>query len=103
MKRLFLIFYTALLAFPFGHAHAQSLMESSVAGSIGMGALYGATKTFNSESDDVVTANLQRQGYTNISPVPSSPSQYSAFVPNLGPVLVTVEPKTGQVLSVMPK
>lgn len=85
-------------------AHAQSLMESAVAGSVGMGALYGATKKFNGSSDAIVVVELlQRQGYTNISPVASSSAQYMAFHPTTGPVLLTVEPSTGQVLSAMPR
>jgi len=106
MKRLVPVFCSAyFFALLYsGGAVAQSLVEQGMAGAVGAGALYGATQTFNPSGEDKeILIGLQQQGYSNIVAVPSVPSQYTAFHPSAGPVLVTLDPSTGQILSVSPR
>jgi hypothetical protein len=82
-------------------AFAQTLMEQGVVGSVGMGALYGASKGLRNPADsDPIAKKLEQQGFTNVKPVPSKPSQYTGFFPAKGPVVIKVNPTTGKVLSV---
>jgi hypothetical protein len=101
--RLAVLCFTFLLAFA-GQAAAQSLMEQGMAGTVGMGALYGATRTLKGAGgDQEIMTSLQQQGYTNVAAVASSETQYTAFHQTHGPVVLNVDPKTKQVISVMPR
>ncbi len=87
-----------------GVAVAQSLSEQGVVGGLGMGALYGATKSVGkSDVEPDILQALEQMGYTNISPVASTPSQYTAFHPSQGPVLLTVNEATGKLVSAVPR
>ncbi|MDX9690688.1 MAG: hypothetical protein RBT70_09575 [Alphaproteobacteria bacterium] len=82
-------------------APAQTLMEQGVVGSIGAGALYGASRGLRNPADgDPIAKQLEQQGFANVTPVPTNPSLYRAFFPAKGPVLIKVDPATGKVLSV---
>jgi len=106
MKPLLAICCSAFLfSLPYpGEVFAQSLAEQGMAGAVGVGALYGATKRLNNSGEDAAIVKvLQQQGYTNVASVPSAPSQYTAFHPSMGPVLLNINPSTGQVISVAPR
>jgi hypothetical protein len=103
----YLLFFSALLLMlPYpGRVSAQFLSEQAVVGATGaasVGAVYGAAKAVNKPADPNVQL-LQNQGYISVVADPSSPSQYRAFDPRQGPVLLTIDPSTGQVISVTPQ
>ncbi len=103
--RLAILCSTFLLSLPFPESSmAQGLAEQGVVGTVGAGALYGATKSLNKPRvDPAVDAMLRQQGYTNVSAASSSDSQYMAIDPNRGPVLITLDPATNQILSAVPR
>jgi hypothetical protein len=105
MKRLLTIFCSvSLLALPYPvKVVAQTLTEQGLVGTVSVGAAYETAKSLKPSGNEAVETFLQKQGYMNIAAVPSAPSQYTAFDPNQGPVLLTVDPTTGQVISVVPK
>jgi hypothetical protein len=105
MKRsLFSIIALAfgLTAIPSGHAHAQLLLDQAVNGAFGGGAELGAA-AHSSIDPATVLRNLQQQGYSNIVASPTDPLQYTATAPQGVPVTLTIEPRTGKILSALPQ
>jgi len=81
---------------------AQLLLDQTLSNSVGMGTELGSAAQ-GPLSADAVSRRLQQQGYSNVSVSPTNPQRYTAISPAGIPVILTVEPRTGQVLLASPQ
>jgi hypothetical protein len=106
MKRLLLV-GVAMLSSIFGLSGAslaQTLADQAIVGTVGVGALYGASSALKPPMSSTEVINkLQKEGYTNVIALPGYPMYVEATSPAGVPVSLSIEPKTGKVLSALPK
>jgi hypothetical protein len=80
---------------------AQELLGQSMLGVGVAGSMAGAA--MGVQSSLAIMQRIKAQGYENIKVVPTNTNQYTATHPDIGNVLITVEPHTGQIISAMPQ
>ena len=99
---IFTALAVSLIVIRSGDAQAQLLLDQFMSsstgaktetGSLGHGAL----------SSDAIMQRIQQQGYSDIKVSPTNPQQYTATSPAGTPVLLSIEPATGQVIGVAPQ
>ncbi len=101
-KKLWAAVLTILgFAFFSGAAQAQLADEASAL-ALGANLELGSVARAPA-SPDAIKANLQTQGYSNITVSPNDPSQYTAVAPGGIPVLLSVDKVTGKVISAVPQ
>ena len=83
-------------------ADAQLMLDQALGSSVGGATELGAVARPSVDQETVVK-RLQQQGYTNIVVSPSNPHQFTANSPDGFPLLLTVEARTGQILSAQPQ
>jgi hypothetical protein len=103
MKRILAVASFLLLAAP---AAAQTLGDTA----IGMGAVGAATEfgvlSAPPVANGVLTDKLARQGYSNFTVPhlePGQPLSFNATSPAGTPVQLTVDPRTGNIVSAIPQ
>ena len=82
------------------HGAQAQLLDQVIAGSVGTGTELSAVSQH--ATPEMIMKRLEIQGYKNITPSPNNPSQLLATTPTGMDVTLTVEPKTGQILSATP-
>lgn len=81
-------------------ASAQLLLDQALSGSMGGGAELGAASR-QPLDNNLVVQHLQQSGYSNVSPTPGNPHQFTATAPDGTASTLIVEPTTGQILSIV--
>jgi hypothetical protein len=83
---------------------AQTLTDQAIVGTMGAGALYGASSALKPPMSTIeVIMKLQKEGYTNLDIVSEYPMKFDATSPAGMPVMLSIEPKSGKILSALPR
>ena len=90
-----------IFAYP-ASTQAQLLLDQFMGGSAGAGTELGSAAHAPLDTNTIVQ-RLQQQGYSNINLASTNPQQFTAISPIGTAVVLTVEPMTGQVITVTPQ
>ena len=94
-----------ILTFLATNAHAQGLVDTAVGAAVGSASEFGVLSAPPIPTS-VITNNLKQQGYTNFTvPAfqPGMPYEFTATSPAGTPVAISVDPRTGGIISAVPQ